>query len=533
MNCSKVRLIICLTTRLVLVLACIGINPHVVRAAAKKTAVNPPTLTLKQLVHLVMPSMVRLTVLNKDGVPAVQGSGFVVGPDLIATNYHVVKGAHAVTANFDSGRSEQVIGIVGADENFDLVVLRANTAGVAQLHLRGSPLPLAALWTQEPETAAWILATNGVDPQLIQAMHDAGVVPPTVERASAISIGSLPEIADDVVAFGSPDGLSNSISTGIVSGIRANNSLKLIQTTCPISHGSSGGALVDMKGRVVGVTALMLTDGENLNFAYPSYYLRKILQEYPTGVVTWAEIEQCQKDLNTRLIGLWHYDVANDLHFDGLDKLKDVVNAGADVNVLNQYGEPIAASAASYGSADALQVLLNAGADPNGQNSVGTPILNYAAVFGSAACVNLLISRGADVNKKYGTNGSTTLMSAASVGTIDSVNALIAAGAQINVKDDDGETAIYHAAFRIDSGCLRSLVAAGANVDVQTNDGVTPLMWAAGHGRVDSVKMLITAGANINAVDNQGSTALLYAESGNHPDVVSALIAAGATMSTP
>jgi S1-C subfamily serine protease len=107
MSRSKVRLNYRAICCFVLILACIGINPHCVIAAPKKSsAVNPPMLTLKQLVHLVMPSIVRLTVLNGNGIPAVQGSGFVVGPNLIATAYHVIKGAHAVTANFDNGRSE-------------------------------------------------------------------------------------------------------------------------------------------------------------------------------------------------------------------------------------------------------------------------------------------------------------------------------------------------------------------------------------------------------------------------------------------
>ena len=80
----------------------LGLDTQDFSAHKRAKDAAPRVFTLKQLVRLVMPSMVRLTVLNKDGVPAVQGSGFVVGPNLIATNYHVVRGAHAVTPNSET-----------------------------------------------------------------------------------------------------------------------------------------------------------------------------------------------------------------------------------------------------------------------------------------------------------------------------------------------------------------------------------------------------------------------------------------------
>ena len=202
---------------------------------------NSKQLTVPQLVRQIMPSMVRLTVLGKDGVPSVQGSGFVVGEDIIATNAHVVSGAHAVTANFESGRSEQVFGYIGYDEDHDLVLLRAFTKGVR-------PLPLES--------------------------------------------GTEVQIGDSIVAFGSPEGLSGSISTGIVSGVRLMGGTKVIQTTAPISHGSSGGVLVDMRGHVAGVTSFFYTEGQNLNFAYPAYYVRQLLTHQLGQVLTWNEIEK-------------------------------------------------------------------------------------------------------------------------------------------------------------------------------------------------------------------------------------------------
>ncbi len=225
-------------------LLCLGaLVPSAVTASEKPAANHRPTLkllTVPQIARLALPSVVRLTVLDAQGVPSVQGSGFVVGENLIATNWHVVKGAHAVTANFQSGRSDTVDGIANCDISRDLVILHANTAGVR-------PLPLAS--------------------------------------------GTSAQVGDPVVAVGSPEGLGGSISTGIVSALRLYNGARTIQTTAPISHGSSGGALLDVYGRVLGVTSFFVTDGQNLNFAYSSYHLKQLIVNRRAGFVTWRQIE--------------------------------------------------------------------------------------------------------------------------------------------------------------------------------------------------------------------------------------------------
>ena len=88
------------------------------------------SLTPSQLARLTLPSIVRLTVVDKQGQPNVQGSGVVVGPNLIVTNMHVIQNAHAVTANFENGRSETVYGLVTEDANSDLALLYADTSGI-------------------------------------------------------------------------------------------------------------------------------------------------------------------------------------------------------------------------------------------------------------------------------------------------------------------------------------------------------------------------------------------------------------------
>lgn len=75
---------------------------------------------------------------------------------------------------------------------------------------------------------------------------------------------SRPEIGEDVFAIGNPRGLSHSLSTGIISSYRDGG--RLLQTTAEITHGSSGGALLNMNGEVVGITTGGFGEA-NLNFA--------------------------------------------------------------------------------------------------------------------------------------------------------------------------------------------------------------------------------------------------------------------------
>lgn len=70
-----------------------------------------------------------------------------------------------------------------------------------------------------------------------------------------------------VVAIGSPLGLFNSVSDGIISGFRKIGDVDMIQFTAPISHGSSGGALLNMSGEIIGISTAGMDGGQNLNLA--------------------------------------------------------------------------------------------------------------------------------------------------------------------------------------------------------------------------------------------------------------------------
>jgi S1-C subfamily serine protease len=78
-----------------------------------------------------------------------------------------------------------------------------------------------------------------------------------------------------IVSIGNPLGLDRSVSEGVVSAIREENNIKIIQMTAPVSLGSSGGPIFNEYGQVVGITTLATTFGaQNLNFAIPINYLK-------------------------------------------------------------------------------------------------------------------------------------------------------------------------------------------------------------------------------------------------------------------
>jgi serine protease Do len=77
------------------------------------------------------------------------------------------------------------------------------------------------------------------------------------------------EIGETAYSLGHPQGLELTIANGIVSGVRSHEGRSYIQTTAPISQGSSGGALLDGRGNLLGITSFFLRSGQQINFAIP------------------------------------------------------------------------------------------------------------------------------------------------------------------------------------------------------------------------------------------------------------------------
>ena len=167
-----------------------------------------------------------LVYLNdSSGAPSALGSAFLVAPRLLVTNAHVADAGSPVLA---VGPVRIPLKILRTDEKNDLALLSVD------VDLTSKPLPLAS---------------------------------------AAVSPG------EQVFAIGNPEGLEKTISQGIVSGLRKRGDRDLLQVTSPISHGSSGGPILNTKGEVVGVAVGALEDGQNLNFAVPVAYVRAILEQ--------------------------------------------------------------------------------------------------------------------------------------------------------------------------------------------------------------------------------------------------------------
>jgi S1-C subfamily serine protease len=171
---------------------------------------------LSPAIAVVLASSSYERFFEEEGVS--QGSGVAISPSFIVTNCHVIEGqdayiviqdGEAYTATLDSGRYYA-----------DLCVLQ-------------------------------------IDEKKL----------PHYLPKSRLSFSSKLRVGQPVLAIGSPRGLENTLSTGIVSGIRKGERVTLLQTTAPISHGSSGGGLFDADGNLIGVTTLQYNNAQALNFA--------------------------------------------------------------------------------------------------------------------------------------------------------------------------------------------------------------------------------------------------------------------------
>ena len=91
---------------------------------------------------------------------------------------------------------------------------------------------------------------------------------------------------EKVVAIGSPLGLTNVVSTGVFSGYSNIGDFTDIQFTASISSGSSGGALFNDNGDVIGITYASLESGQNLNFAVPMEFVESLWKKAPSGATS-------------------------------------------------------------------------------------------------------------------------------------------------------------------------------------------------------------------------------------------------------
>ena len=111
---------------------------------------------------------------------------------------------------------------------------------------------------------------------------DMAILKIDADNLPVLAIGDSDELKSGhfVVALGNPMGFEQSVSSGIVSAVRSGHDMKLIQMTVPVSPGSSGGPVFNEYGEVIGIaTVASFFMAQNLNFAIPINYLKKIISD--------------------------------------------------------------------------------------------------------------------------------------------------------------------------------------------------------------------------------------------------------------
>jgi len=176
--------------------------------------------SLPSLVKRVKPAVVAIATYDANGEALMTGSGFFLKPGQVVTNLHVVRGAARAEIKTLDGKGKvfPVTGTLAVDEEGDLALLNID-------------MPLERGRSSE-------LATE------------------------------LPDEGETIFVIGNPLKLEGSVSNGIVSAVReVPNSYRIIQITAPISHGNSGSPVFNLKGQVLGVVTVKVTNGQNINLA--------------------------------------------------------------------------------------------------------------------------------------------------------------------------------------------------------------------------------------------------------------------------
>ena len=188
--------------------------------------------TPQQIAQNALKATVYFGIQKLDGTIS-EGSGFFIRSSYIATNYHVIEGATAA-----------YIKLVGKQTTYRV----ENIAATAPEH------DLAILKVSNTNSAVLPLANS-----------------------------DKVEIGETVYAVGNPKGLEGTFSKGIVSAIQTGSNNQWIQIDASISPGSSGGAVLNSRGEVIGIATAIHKDedAQNLNFVVPSNYLKVLLRKVP------------------------------------------------------------------------------------------------------------------------------------------------------------------------------------------------------------------------------------------------------------
>jgi ankyrin repeat protein len=245
-------------------------------------------------------------------------------------------------------------------------------------------------------------------------------------------------------------------------------------------------------------------------------------------------------------------DICEAIKKNDIDKLKQLVNYGADVNEKTKNGRTSLHYAAKYSTnIDILKYLLLQGAYVNAKDKDNFTPLHYAAQSNSNVVIlKYLVSKGADINAKN-IEGNTPIdvasgqnenaiylrniggqsekyiqkfkvidiFDAIQKDDLDKLRQLIDAGANVNEKNDYGSTPLHYATeITTNIDIFKYLVSQRADINAKNHDDSTPLHYAAKKtmNNVFIMKYLISQGADVNAKDRYGRTPLDRAITDGH-----------------
>jgi ankyrin repeat protein len=182
---------------------------------------------------------------------------------------------------------------------------------------------------------------------------------------------------------------------------------------------------------------------------------------------------------------------------------EDLLEAGVNPNVPDQYGSTALYHAASMNQLDAVQLLLKYRADPNLTNLHKSTPLQRAADLGNSRMALTLIAAGANVNAK-GPEGRTAIFFAGGH-RLDLMQLLIEKGADVNVRDAEGDSPLDEAVWIGSLDATAVLLAHGAHLnEPQTTSGATPINEAAYRGHVNVVRYLLQFHPDLAIPDKRG-----------------------------
>ena len=193
----------------------------------------------------------------------------------------------------------------------------------------------------------------------------------------------------------------------------------------------------------------------------------------------------------------------------------------------NHYGLTELYWAAYQGDLQKVRDLLAKGADINAATEIGTTALMAAAQAGHLEVAQHLTDGGADIDAADA-RGNTALIAALLFGHSDIALFLIQQGANIRLCNRSGLGPLHYVACNGDLPVLGLLLKKGAELEASSRSGFNALMSATESGQLDAVKLLLAKGANINAVDENGNSPLLISLLLRHWDVAELLIESGA-----